>query len=387
MRPQIDFARSSPFQSFLSELLDLSEVNQDFILGVAIDFHPTWWRLATLWQEAGGIDPAHWPYPDLWPYPSGALQRLWPRPDPTWNSETWNRLCHEQKKEPKYPFLAKICLRRGAEDAMRERVFRFANASRPFFCTVEERPLARAAANFDGGRELQATGPGTLGGFLKDRSSSRIYGVTCAHVAQSAGANISFTLEDASGVTRTRAGTVAHSTYNALTALGSGQPCNRSAPGLATQIDVALVELDPAHTELNSVAAIGTVDEIFNNAKFGSGDDMRMRGAVSKHNDYYVGAYDAVYKVLFNNGKLYCFEHMFEISRQALVSSLLPPAMAAKAVQGDSGAWVCCDSTSGNFAYCGSLVAVDGMNGYACFAESVVDWGKTLSPALDLVPF
>jgi hypothetical protein len=46
-----------------------------------------------------------------------------------------------------------------------------------------------------------------------------------------------------------------------------------------------------------------------------------MRGAVSKHNSFFVGAYDAVYKVLFKNGNVHCFEHMFEINRQALMSS------------------------------------------------------------------
>jgi hypothetical protein len=46
------------------------------------------------------------------------------------------------------------------------------------------------------------------------------------------------------------------------------------------------------------------------------------------------------------------------------------------------GACVCRPSPTGNYAYCGTLVAVDGTNGYVCFAESVKNWAAGLSPSI-----
>jgi hypothetical protein len=372
MQAQIEFSRTEQFREFLNALFALDGVDQDHIVGVSIDFHPIWWRLATFWHETGGIDPSSW----IWQGP------LIARPDPTWTNSLWQKICDNYAKKPS-PFIVKICFRPSTENDSRTRLSSFAR-SRPFFCIAEERPLAVAASGFDGGRDILANEHGTLGGFLSDKNSSRVFGVTCAHVGQVVGSPVS--LEDSAGLTHQNAGIVAYSAFRSLAPLGSGQPCNRSVQGIGTQVDVALIELDQSHSALKTIPSVGIIDAILNSTQFGSGDAVEMRGAVSKHNSYFVGPYDAVYKVLFKNGNIHCFEHMFEINRQSLTSGWTPPVLSAKAVQGDSGACVCRPSPTGNFAYCGTLVAVDGTNGYACFAESVRAWAASLNPSIDLAP-
>jgi hypothetical protein len=378
MQAQFEFSRGEHFQGFLNALLNLDGLNQDNIVGVSIDFHPIWWRLATLWHESGGID-----YPfSLTPFLIWPGWPLMPRPDPTWSNSIWMSICKDNGKEPN-PFIVKICFRPGTDNKSRSHLRGFAREWK-FFCVVEERPLAVAASSFDGGREIVANEPGTLGGFFSDKNSSRVFGVTCAHVGQVAGASVS--LEDPAGVTHQNIGTVAHTSFKSLTPLGSGQACNRAVQGIVTQVDVALIELNKTQTALKTVPSVGTIDAIFDRTQFGAGDSVEMRGAISKHNSYVVGPYDAVYKVLFKNGNVHCFEHMFEIHRQSVTSSWVPPVLAAKPVHGDSGACICRPSPTGNFAYCGTLVAVDGTNGYACFSESVLTWAASLKPSINLVP-
>lgn len=378
MQAQIEFSRSDQFQEFLTTLFKLEGFNQDHIVGVAIDFHPLWWLLATIWHETGGID-SPFPLALSWIWPR---RTLIPRPEPTWTDSRWKKICKENGKEP-FPFIVKIYFGPGTENDGRNRLRGFAR-DWPFFCIAEERPMAVGASSFEGGRDIVANESGTLGGFFADKNSSRVLGVTCAHVGQVEGTLVS--LEDASGVTHNDAGTVAHSAFGTLTPLAPGQACNRSVKGISKHVDAALIELDQSHSALKTVSSIGPIDTIFDSTEFGAGDAVEMRGAQSKHNSYFIGPYDAVYKVLFKNGDVHCFEHMFEINRQALMSGWTPPALSSKAVQGDSGACVCRPSPTGNFAYCGTLVAVDGTNGFACFAESVQTWAASLNPSIDLVP-
>lgn len=376
MQPQIAYSRSPLFQEFLGRLLTLEEFPQDDLLGVAIEFHPVWWRLVTLAAALGGAEaPFILPAAIVSPQPLPAL----PRPDPAWRSHDWEDFCGKQGKSPE-PFLVKICYRPGLAAAALTRL-RGALREWPIFAVAEERRVA-VAAGFTGGGRIDATAPGTLGGYFQDGNGAGVIGLTCGHVAQDAGRAVD--LVDMKGVRQTQAGTVLHSAFPALRPLAAGQPCNRAVPGIAAAVDIALIGMGWANGPF--VISHDYIDEILDRTQFGSGDAVEMRGAASGHHAYFIGAYDVVYKILFADGQLRCFEHMFEISRTAWSSPWTPPALAAKAVQGDSGACVCRPSARGNLAYCGTLVAVDGTNGYACFAESVRDWAAAQTPAVDLRP-
>jgi hypothetical protein len=379
MQPQYQFSQSPPFQQLFNGLTNLEGEVLDSVIGVVIDFHPLWWLLATLAHDLGGNVLT---VPELFPLLALPGRRLIPRPDLSLSEPRWDQFCDRNGKKHD-PFLVKLCYRPGTPDRIRDRLREFTR-QQVVFCVLEERPLALAASSFDGGRELTASESGTLGGFFKDNNTSNIYGVTCGHVGKHPSTSV--TLEDSSGVVHTNVGSVAESSFGSLSALTPGTSCNRSLSGISTQVDAALIKLNAPHTALNTITSIGVIDTIYDRSQFGSGDAVEMYGAKSKRNSYYIGAYDVVYKVLFKNGNLYCFEHMFEINRNAVTSSLVPPSFVAKAVHGDSGACVCRPSPTGNYAYCGTLVAVDGTNGYACFAESVRTWAANLSPSIDLVP-
>jgi hypothetical protein len=371
-----EFSQSDVFQSFWNDLVDLGSEIQDDIVGVTIDFHPIWWRLATLWHYSGGVNYS----PEL-PFSSAMLNGpLLPGPDSRWSSGAWENLCKTNNKKPN-PFLVRICFRADGESEHKEALVDFAQ-QRSFFCVVIERPLATAASSFDGGRHLTADASGTIGVFLRDKNTLGVYGVTCGHVAQTP--NTAVNLDDSTGVTHVGAGYVSHSSFSSLQPLNLGQSCNRSSTVVGMDVDAALIRLGDSHQALRTQAWGGVVDEILDRSRFGVGDSVEMCGSVSKHNSYFIGPYDAVYKVLFQNGNIHCFQHMFEINRHALTSSWTPPILAIKPVQGDSGASICRANSAGNVSYCGTLVAADGTNGYACFAEAVLAWagnrGLNLAP-------
>jgi len=399
MRPQIDFSLTPVFRRFLRELANTEGAQiASLVQGVLIDFHPIWKRLWEIQQNTGfDLTRDSWPwweYFGWWPTVTTGQIRSTP-PDPEYCPETWKRLVEINKKEVKEPFLVKISVRSTRPGDPDLRTLRALAARQPFFCIVEERPIARVATSVDGGGEITATLSGTLGGFLKDQNGT-VYGVTCAHVAQKD--KLSVDVHDVSGSTLTKAGTVAHTSYGKLTPLGTKQLCNRvttsemeeqdaeeNASSLGAAVDIALVTLNPPHSGLSTVKRIGTVDTIFNSSQFGSGSAVELRGAVSGYHSGYIGAYAVVYKVLFPNNKLYCFDHMFEVKTPTRFAGITPPALASKAVSGDSGAWICADNGTGNGnkAYCGTLVAVDGVDAYACFAEAACRWAKA-SHGLDL---
>jgi len=414
MRPQIDFSRTPVFQRFLQQLWSTEgERIHSLILGVLIDYHPVWrglWRAVQATGMNQNMEPPWETWWPVWAGPSGTQLPLLleefgiagGQPDHEWIPTVWRLLLERNNKGEGGPLLTKICVRPTRPDDPDLRRLRALADSQPFHCVVETRPIARAAASVDGGGSITATHPGTLGGFLRDQNdpTGTTYGITCAHVAQAA--NMPVTLEDVNGTSITNAGIVAHTSFPQLTPLRPNQHCNRQTtamleglmeeqtrttgmPGIG--IDIALIKLTSGHAGLNSVKGIGIVDEVFDESEFGSGTSIELRGNICSHRSGYVGAYAVVYKLLFPNLQFYCFDHMFEIKTPGRFASVIPPAFAGKPVNGDSGAWVCAanNAGNGNYACCGTLIAVDGLDAYACFAETVRKWASAVA-SLDLVP-
>ncbi|MEX3986199.1 hypothetical protein AB4Y45_45910 [Paraburkholderia sp. EG287A] len=373
MQAQIEFSQQSPFQNFLHQLF--SEGYQaEIVQGVFIDYHPYWIQLWICYSKFGMTDGYPYGMPDgawaleHWQYLSGMA-------DSEWRPDEWKDFCRRcQRAEGAAPFLVKISIVPGA-DLTRARIVRsIADRQVEFFCTLEERPIARAAASVQGSTGMIADEAGTLGGFLRDRNTGSTYGLTCAHVAQNCGRPV--TLNDVSGTKYANAGSVFDSNYATLNTRPGG-PCDITIPFLPEHVDIALIEPDRIHTGMNSVSGIGVVDQIYNPSQFGSGSDVVMRGMSSGKHDYYVGAYCAIYRVLFNDGFYRCFDKMFQILSTSGRSPWLPQKMAVRPASGDSGAWILCANASGNYAYCGTLVAVDDFSGYACLADSVLNWAAS----------
>jgi hypothetical protein len=158
----------------------------------------------------------------------------------------------------------------------------------------------------------------------------------------------------------------------------SVQACNRYVSS-APEADVGLVEISSNKFQVtNLIGGSAVVDEIYDRKQLGSGTQVVMRGALSSLKTYYVGAYGASYRVLFNDGSYRCFENIFEIvSRSAApLPAPIVAALTPRVKAGDSGSWICCQTATGNYAYFGNLFAGDGANGYATFADSVIAWAQ-----------
>ena len=231
---------------------------------------------------------------------------------------------------------------------------------------------------------MSATRPGTIGGFLQDTAGKR-WGLTCGHVAQSVGLPV--TLETADG--RTATGTVKHSNFSRLIPQRDRAACNRYVEPAFPSVDAALFELEPAHSGLCAVKSVGKVDAILNRMQFNTGERLDMYGAVSRRNTWVVGGFGYSARVRMS-GNYYCFSDVFDFSALGWprwMPGRLAAALAARALEGDSGAWLCKQNPGAtSHAYVGNMIAVKGLTGIATFADALLDWADN-ECGLKLHPF
>ncbi|MBL8253072.1 MAG: hypothetical protein JNJ76_05655 [Candidatus Competibacter sp.] len=393
MQPQIDFSRTPEFVKFMAGLQDRDGVQNGLIQGVIIDLHPVWRRFWEMVQQTG-INPEITGYPFLpivlpsFPYAdySGYY-------DAHWNAPAWGNFCQWQEKENREPFLVKICVRPTTPSTVSSRrsLEEYAR-KQPFFATVEDRPIARmaAASNIavEGGVDISIDKPGTLGGFLQDQHG-HVHGITCGHVGQTKGNSV--TLQDINGMKHANAGTVLHTNFKDLKPHDGNKFCNQYIDVPQFEVDAALIDLSGSFDGANTVRSIGKIVDIYDRTQLSSGQKVIMRGAVSGFNQYYIGGYGVTYKIFLDDiqgGNYYCFANLFEIVGRSHVPvpARIAAAIAPRAMGGDSGAWICCDNSHGNYVYCGNLIAVDGPNGYATFTDALRDWANR-EASLDLAVF
>lgn len=384
MQPQIAFLLRPEFQQFMAGLTNL-ETAQELIHGVFIDIHPVWESLVYAERLVGQTSNPGYPlpYPDVeWDGTN----------DFDWVPGGWERLCKNAGKILN-PFLVRLQILPGIADTLpQRRAIQAYASSQSFFVAVVEEELAVLATNIEGGLDVTATGPGTLGGFLSDSNvRGSIWGTTCGHVAQTSPAN--FALPDVNGVAIANAGTVRYSNFNSLMPSPRQGVCNQYVNQAHPSVDAALVELAAGHTGLNSVKSIGRVDQIFTRTQLNSRNRISMTGAVSGTHDYKIGGYGVTAKIGLAGSPLrYCFSHLFDFSASGRSPSWMPgriaQAGAPRPLRGDSGAWLCFDhSGSGNaFAFFGTLIAVRGAVGIATFADSLISWAASLPGQPALVP-
>jgi hypothetical protein len=183
MRAQIDFAHSPDFQRFVENLGSLEDA-QNIIHGIFIELHPRW-RAAYDHDRLvnAGFSPGFDLAIDIWQALDGPALGHY---DASQAPERWS--AHSQGRPP---FLVKIYVVPTIDSRihLRDRVERYAN-SQPFYCVVIDAPIPTFVAQVNAAADIQATHAGTMGGFLKDKSSGDIFGVTCAHVAQVQGSSV-----------------------------------------------------------------------------------------------------------------------------------------------------------------------------------------------------
>jgi len=214
-----------------------------------------------------------------------------------------------------------------------------------FFALVETRPLGVLAAS-PGDKCVAGTVPGSVGGFLRDSHKGQVYATTCGHVA-SKGAKVT--------ISGKHAGVCSHS--HAPSQMASGQTCTAACP-CANELDLALIDLGNAAVT-NAVTGVA--------ALIASHQSIVLRAGLTNA-PFEVGGHVMTYCPGKSN---VCFKNLFEVrppSPSGIVKPRVTAAFATVPVQGDSGGWL---ETSAN-EWCGVLVAVDHLMGYALEADDTL---------------
>jgi hypothetical protein len=327
MQAQIDFSNTLPFVTFMAGLPGL-ESAQALIHGIYIYPHPVWRCLAENAAQNGVSDPQ-----SLLECNRDGVDGLL---DMSQSFSLWEQYCSEACKK-KDPFLVCIYVEPTTNRTLglRRRIQTYA-AQQPFFVTVEEEDLGWLAASIDGGLEINAPNTGTLGGFLKGQHGD-VYGVTCGHVATAVAA--SFSLPDVAGVNISNAGNVLTSNFSAFQFSPAGGVCNQYTNPSHPDVDIALLELNPAHAGSAQITKHGTVVDIYNRTVLGSGSKISMRGSVSGKHNYIIGGYGVTSRLKDRGtGKSYCFSHLFDFAASRTVrGGRIGQAIAPRPLSGDSG--------------------------------------------------
>jgi len=381
MREQIAFAASDVFRSFLTGLNKLEEV-PSVIHGIFIDIHPVW-KMIVDYRRLTGFDDRLPREPGIsWMFYAAhyaALCHAGGQSVGPYNLNdspaVWEEICQRYGKKNGPPFIVKIYIlpTTSATLESRRRVEGYAR-EQPFFTSVIDSPMAVLAAPVEGGVDITASGPGTLGGFLKDQNGKH-WGLTCGHVAQKTGSTAA--LAGGQG----NLGIVRYSNFSNLSAQSQGAMCN---PYVATgnhSVDAALIEVASQHTAVGSVHSLGRIDKIFDRTQLNSGNVVSMTGAMSGTHDYDIGGYGVTLQVqLSNGGAYYCFSDLFDFyappNAPGWVPGRLAQAAAPRPLHGDSGSWLCFNYSANLYAYFGTMIAVRGAVGIATFADSLLQWAK-----------
>jgi hypothetical protein len=286
----------------------------------------------------------------------------------------WKEICHGHNKDAGPPFIVKVYVLPTTSSTLdsRRRVEAYAREQR-FFTSVIDSPMAVLAAPVQGGVDISASGPGTLGGFLKDQKGKQ-WGVTCGHVAQKTGSTVALTGGGNLGIVR-------YSNFSKLSAQSQGAVCNQYVAKGNQSVDAALIEVASRHTAMGSVQSVGRVDTIFDRTQLNSGNVVRMMGAMSGPHDYDIGGYGVTAKAQLSNGSAYyCFSDLFDFYAPPTLPGWVPgraaQAVTPRPLQGDSGTWMCFNHSANLYAYFGNMIAVRGAVGVATFADSLIQWAK-----------
>lgn len=265
----------------------------------------------------------------------------------------------------KAPILVRVQLRpygeQSEEGQQRDRIVE-ALQEFEFEKVYEDRPLAVFA--LAQGDKIIAAGPGTVGGFLRDPTSKTDFGLTCEHVV----GNVQ-NVQDANG---NQIGSVAYSSNRTPTMAGS--LCRKSQGAKLNRHDQALLKIGASVAPITGSFSVPT-------SKFGPGQRIIMRGSTSGGpHTYVVGALSLVHKIN-QSGIDYCFEDLFEVAPlpSAFLSNKLGSYLAQSPQQGDSGSWIGCYGSSPSPDWCGMLIAVDNLSGYAIESAEILTWANTVT--------
>jgi hypothetical protein len=215
----------------------------------------------------------------------------------------------------------------------------------PFASVIETRPPATLAFSCGDPCSVAGGQSGTIGGFLRDQKTQKVYAATCGHVVP--------TQDEKVLVGGTAIGRSSYTRHpEPLTAIERCSPKHSRY-----QLDLALIDIGaaPVVNTAKRVAQSLYPTEL-----------VRVTGAVSRTSMYEVGGAGLSYLV---GGA--CFTGLVELKPPTSVGAAawLRQIAAPVLQQGDSGAWV---ERTISQEWCGVLIGIESGRGYALEASDVV---------------
>jgi len=148
--------------------------------------------------------------------------------------------------------------------------------------------------------------------------------------------------------------------------MGASENTIRRQPITRDQIVTCLANANTA--SMLTVVGIGAIDRITDRADVNYGQMVEFMGRSSNHQRVEVGGLGATYRLKKGTDE-FCFKNLFELRpHRTIFGGLRCPVQG-----GDSGAWVC-DQFSAGRGWCGMAIGEDGVQGFACYAETVKKW-------------
>lgn len=335
--------------------------------GIVIDLNPFWMACVRL-NNMGisedilfdfspyGIGPFPFSLSSLWPWPfAGGIGPINLSDRFSMSSEMTRRVFRNKTYDG--PFILRIFANtsNSAEENEHYRSLVYAARETSIPTVVEQHDDARLLASV-GDQISSASGPrGTLGGFLEDTVTGKVFASTCGHVISSG------TASTPSG----HLGSCAHAKVPST--LPHGVSCNSSC-SFASDRDIALIDVGSSAVS-NSATAITSV--------VSPGDIVVMDGATSGTVTYEIGG--AVVDHLIGGS---CWKKLF-LFHAPVTTGIFPVsisiARSSPPKGGDSGAWLVRAASE----WAGVVVAGSSLLGFALASNEVIsnansDFGTNL---------
>jgi len=206
---------------------------------------------------------------------------------------------------------------------------------------------------------------GTLGGILKDKTTGKLYAVSCGHVIPQAGKYV----EQPSLMDNSKqASVIGTCKLSAFPVPSKNKFCSLFEDSGPRDMDLSLVELNKDINANQEIAGIGSIEGYMPNKKLVPGLEVEMAGRTSGYSRLLLGDAIIVKKIKMD-GQTYCFKRLMQVRHRRLLSLFLSRPVS----KGDSGAWVCAQGVSGT-EWCGMIIAEDRLCGYAISSEDILVW-------------
>lgn len=268
------------------------------------------------------------------------------------------------------PIVVKICLSPPSSNNVNNQIELFSEKFRIIFetrppCFLRgnisiERPIVGGISIGDSKKNT-----GTLGGIVAD-SNGHYYGITCAHVIESAINNDVYqpSLKDNSKADLI--GKVKH--YTSLTSSTNISLCNPyNTTSLINELDIALIEIDAHNYAVTQeILGIGKLSSITTVKLLSQGQSVEMVGRSSGQKYLEFGGWVAAYRILDHQSNYYCFKNLIEIKQSGFLRNIYSRPVDS----GDSGAWIINDALE----WSAMAIAGDRFTGFAIPSEQIETW-------------